>query len=76
VAASYAIFGADWKQERWRGELRPAKGTGRPSRGGAACDLRDLLQLFSDLAFRRPHIEFILQVQPKLGRRPERLAKP
>jgi hypothetical protein len=37
------------------------------SGGGASRDRRDPLQLLSDLAFRRPHIELILQVQPKLG---------
>ena len=36
----------------------------------------DLLQRLPDPVFRRPHIELILQIQPQLSGRAERLTEP
>src|SRR6516165_5435171 len=46
------------------------------SRGFTPPHRIDLLKLVSNPASRRPHIELVLQVQPKLGRGAERLAEP
>jgi hypothetical protein len=37
MAASYAIFGADWKQERWRGE------TSKQGRDRRHCEHREAI---------------------------------